>query len=176
VLWANKAGDRGLRSPAPKTPTPSALENRLGALLALGLRVARTALGQAAADHVAGRQVGDVAPRGVHSEAVVHDRGGDQHASHGQQVDDQFGGLNAALVSVPLRFSSLRTCGAPVLSVVALVVIRALSSATACAALERVMNSIRKGLGIGKREIGREPSRPCNPHFYAVFAQIHNTL
>jgi uncharacterized protein involved in exopolysaccharide biosynthesis len=42
--------------------------------------------------------------------------------------------------------------------------------------LERVMNSIRKGLGIGEREIGREPSRPCNPHFYAVFAQVHNTL
>jgi hypothetical protein len=38
------------------------------------------------------------------------------------------------------------------------------------------MNSIRKGLGIGEREIGREPSRPCNPHFYAVFAQVHNTL
>jgi hypothetical protein len=42
--------------------------------------------------------------------------------------------------------------------------------------LERVMNSIRKGLGIGEREIGREPSRPCNPHFYVVFAQVHNTL
>src|SRR5215213_8138264 len=36
--------------------------------------------------------------------------------------------------------------------------------------LERVMASIRKALGIGEREIGREPSRPCNPHFYAVFA------
>jgi hypothetical protein len=42
--------------------------------------------------------------------------------------------------------------------------------------LERVMDSIRKGLGIGEREIGREPSRPCNPHFYAVFAQVHKTL
>jgi hypothetical protein len=43
-------------------------------------------------------------------------------------------------------------------------------------ALERVMNSIRKGLGIGETEIAREPSRPWNPHFYAVFTQVHNTL
>jgi hypothetical protein len=42
--------------------------------------------------------------------------------------------------------------------------------------LERVMNSIRNGLGMGKTEIAKEPSRPCNPHFYAVFAQVHNTL
>jgi hypothetical protein len=42
--------------------------------------------------------------------------------------------------------------------------------------LERVMNWIRKGLGIGETEIAREPSRPCNPHFYAVFTQVHNTL
>jgi hypothetical protein len=25
-------------------------------------------------------------------------------------------------------------------------------------------------------EIAKEPSRPCNPHSYAVFAQVHNTL
>jgi hypothetical protein len=38
------------------------------------------------------------------------------------------------------------------------------------------MNSIRKSLGMGKTEITKEPSRPWNPHFYAVFAQVHNTL
>jgi hypothetical protein len=42
--------------------------------------------------------------------------------------------------------------------------------------LERVMNSIRNGLGMGKAEIAKEPSRPWNPHFYAVFVQVHNTL
>jgi hypothetical protein len=42
--------------------------------------------------------------------------------------------------------------------------------------LERVLNSIRNGLGMGKTEIAKEPSRPRNPHFYAVFAQVHNTL
>ena len=42
--------------------------------------------------------------------------------------------------------------------------------------LERVMNSIRNGLGIGETEIAREPSRLWNPHFYAVFTQVHNTL
>ena len=41
--------------------------------------------------------------------------------------------------------------------------------------LERVMNSIRNGLGMGKTEMAKEPSRPWNPHFYAVFAQVHNT-
>jgi hypothetical protein len=35
--------------------------------------------------------------------------------------------------------------------------------------LEAVMNSIRNGLGIGETEIARKPSRPWNPHFYAVF-------
>ena len=43
-------------------------------------------------------------------------------------------------------------------------------------ALERVMNSIRNGLGMRETEIAREPSRPWNPHFYAIFAQVHNTL
>jgi hypothetical protein len=43
-------------------------------------------------------------------------------------------------------------------------------------ALERVMNSIRNGLGMGKTESAKEPSRTWNPHFYAVFAQVHNTL
>jgi hypothetical protein len=42
--------------------------------------------------------------------------------------------------------------------------------------LERVMNSIRNALGMRETEIAREPSRPWNPHFYAVFAQVHNTL
>jgi hypothetical protein len=43
-------------------------------------------------------------------------------------------------------------------------------------ALEAVMNSIRNGLGMRETEIAKEPSRPCNPHSYAVFAQVHNTL
>src|SRR5215207_3981123 len=38
------------------------------------------------------------------------------------------------------------------------------------------MNSIRNGLGMGKTEIAKDPSRAWNPHFYAVFAQVHNTL
>src|SRR5215203_5801247 len=43
-------------------------------------------------------------------------------------------------------------------------------------AVERVMNSIRNGLGMREREIIGGPSRPWNPHFYAIFAQVHNTL
>jgi hypothetical protein len=42
--------------------------------------------------------------------------------------------------------------------------------------LERVMNSIRNGLGMREPEIAKEPSRLWNPHFYATFAQVHNTL
>jgi len=42
--------------------------------------------------------------------------------------------------------------------------------------LEAVMNSIRNGLGMRETEIAREPSRPWNPHSYAIFAQVHNTL
>jgi hypothetical protein len=42
--------------------------------------------------------------------------------------------------------------------------------------LEAVMNSITNGLGMRETEIAKEPSRPWNPHFYAVFAQVHNTL
>jgi hypothetical protein len=38
------------------------------------------------------------------------------------------------------------------------------------------MNSIRNGLGMRETEITGEPSRPLNPHFYAIFAQGHNTL
>jgi hypothetical protein len=39
------------------------------------------------------------------------------------------------------------------------------------------MNSIRNGLGMRETEIAKEePSRPWNPHSYAVFAQVHNTL
>jgi hypothetical protein len=44
------------------------------------------------------------------------------------------------------------------------------------APLEAVMNSIRNGLGMREMSIAREPSRPWNPHFYAIFAQVHNTL
>jgi hypothetical protein len=43
-------------------------------------------------------------------------------------------------------------------------------------ALEAVMNSVRNGLGMRKTEIAREPNRPWNPHFYTIFAQVHNTL
>jgi catechol 2,3-dioxygenase-like lactoylglutathione lyase family enzyme len=43
-------------------------------------------------------------------------------------------------------------------------------------ALEAVMNSIRNGLGMRETEIARKPSRPWDPHFYAIFAQVHNTL
>jgi len=42
--------------------------------------------------------------------------------------------------------------------------------------LEAVMNSITNSLGMRSTEIAKEPSRPWNPHFYAVFAQVHNTL
>ena len=42
--------------------------------------------------------------------------------------------------------------------------------------LERVMNSIRNGLGMRETEIMKEPTRLCNPHSYAIFAQVHNTL
>jgi hypothetical protein len=44
------------------------------------------------------------------------------------------------------------------------------------AVLEAVMNSIRNGLGMRETEMTMEPSRPRNPHFYAIFAQVHNTL
>jgi hypothetical protein len=47
---------------------------------------------------------------------------------------------------------------------------------TSLGALERVMNSIRNALGMRETEIAREPRRSWNPHFYAVFAQVHNTL
>jgi hypothetical protein len=49
-------------------------------------------------------------------------------------------------------------------------------NSTLASALERVMNSITNGLGMGKMEIAKEPSLPWNPHFYAIFAQVHNTL
>ena len=42
--------------------------------------------------------------------------------------------------------------------------------------LERVMNSIKNGLGMQKTEIAKQPSRPWNPHSYAIFVQVHNTL
>jgi hypothetical protein len=38
------------------------------------------------------------------------------------------------------------------------------------------MNSIRNGLGMRETEITGEPRRPLNPHFYAIFAQVHNAL
>ena len=38
------------------------------------------------------------------------------------------------------------------------------------------MNSIRNSLGMRETEIAREPSRLWNPHFYAIFAQVHNSL
>jgi hypothetical protein len=42
--------------------------------------------------------------------------------------------------------------------------------------LEAVMNSVRNGLGMRETEITRGPSRLWNPHSYAIFAQVHNTL
>ena len=42
--------------------------------------------------------------------------------------------------------------------------------------LEAVMNSIRNGLGMRETEIVKQPTRPRNPHFYAIFARVHNTL
>ena len=42
--------------------------------------------------------------------------------------------------------------------------------------LEAVMNSIRNGLGMRETEIVKEPTRPWNPYFYAIFARVHNTL
>jgi hypothetical protein len=42
--------------------------------------------------------------------------------------------------------------------------------------LEAVMNSISNSLGMRETEIAREPSLLWNPHFYAIFAQVHNTL
>jgi hypothetical protein len=42
--------------------------------------------------------------------------------------------------------------------------------------LERIMNSIRNGLGMQKTKIVREPSPTWNLHFYAIFDQVHNTL
>jgi hypothetical protein len=38
------------------------------------------------------------------------------------------------------------------------------------------MNSIRNGLGMRETEIVKEPTRPWNPYFYAIFARVHNTL
>jgi hypothetical protein len=38
------------------------------------------------------------------------------------------------------------------------------------------MYLIRTGLGMRKTEIAREPSPTWNPHYYAIFAQVHNTL
>ena len=42
--------------------------------------------------------------------------------------------------------------------------------------LEHVMNSIRDGLGMRETEIAREPGGPWNLHFYAIFAQVYNSL
>jgi hypothetical protein len=38
------------------------------------------------------------------------------------------------------------------------------------------MNSIRNSLGMPETEIVREPNRLWNPYFYAISAQVHNTL
>jgi hypothetical protein len=38
------------------------------------------------------------------------------------------------------------------------------------------MNSIRNSLGMRETEIAKEPSLLWNPHFYAIFIQVHNTL
>jgi hypothetical protein len=38
------------------------------------------------------------------------------------------------------------------------------------------MNSTSYGLGMRKTGTSRKPSRLWNPHFYASFTQVHNTL
>jgi hypothetical protein len=38
------------------------------------------------------------------------------------------------------------------------------------------MNSISNGLGMRNTGTSRKPNRPWNPHFYAIFTQVHNTL
>jgi hypothetical protein len=58
--------------------------------MAAGLR-------QAATDHVADAQQGHIQPSATGTEAlaviaVVCDRGGDQHAKHAEDEDDEFGG------------------------------------------------------------------------------------
>jgi hypothetical protein len=45
-----------------------------------------------------------------------------------------------------------------------------------CSILEAVMNSISNGLGMRNTGTSRKPNRPWNPHFYAIFTQVHNTL
>jgi hypothetical protein len=53
----------------------------------------------------------------------------------------------------------------------------ALTFSEVCALrLEAVMNSIRNGLGMRETEIVKQPTRSWNPHFYAIFARVHNTL
>jgi len=42
--------------------------------------------------------------------------------------------------------------------------------------LEAVMDSIRNSLGMRETEIAREPNRLWNPYFYAISAEVHNTL
>jgi uncharacterized membrane protein YgaE (UPF0421/DUF939 family) len=56
---------------------------------------------------------------------------------------------------------------------IGIVVVLAMAAAVL---LEHVMNSIGNALGMRETEIARGSSRPCNPHFYGVFAQVHNTL
>jgi hypothetical protein len=53
---------------------------------------------------------------------------------------------------------------------------RCLSSERYPLTLEAVMNSVRNGLEMRETKITRELSRPWNPHSYAIFAQVHNTL
>src|SRR5215204_7698184 len=50
------------------------------------------------------------------------------------------------------------------------------SALNSLAALEAVMNSISNGLGMRNTGTSRKPNRPWNPHFYAIFTQVHNTL
>jgi hypothetical protein len=79
---------------------PGSVRARVGPedlLLALGPGVARTALGQPAAYHVAHRQVGHVAPGRVRPEALVDDHRGDQHPQDGKHLDDQLRGLEGSL-------------------------------------------------------------------------------
>src|SRR5215216_7486555 len=72
-----------VRGPGPqKKPGPRTWSLWVGLLVSLLVPVGLpgAGLGKPAADHVADRKVGDVAPRRIGPEAVVHDRRGDQHA------------------------------------------------------------------------------------------------
>jgi hypothetical protein len=82
----------------------------------------------------------------------------------------------AAAVLAGLSYGAAGFLDKPGMSGHASVLVSVLSVATPVLFLEAVMNSIENGLGMRETKSAREPSRPWNPHFYAIFAQVHNTL